>query len=171
MATIGGNNSYYIYIRQQKEVIHKHVWSQKPNGGGGGGGNGGKTKPKSSSNFTRVPSFIPGASAINSVLRIIDNGSSVAGATAMLTLGYKTAKTVMSTVQKMTNYVASQSGDYALSMQWDDWTASINNAMHPISAMVSNYMQQEKWAKANQRVSEQRTLLGDTAINTLTKGV
>lgn len=168
MATIGGNNSYYIYIRQQKEVIHKHVWSQKPSGVGGGNGH---VKPRNTSTFSKVPSAVPGSNAINSILDIVKNGASVASIAKAGIAVAKTTQKVQETVSKINNYVASQSGDYSFAMQWDDWAQTQKNIMHPVSGYVNSFFQKEAWAKENQRVSEQRTLLGDTAINTLTKGV
>jgi hypothetical protein len=118
-----------------------------------------------------VPSAVPFSSAINTAIKL---GSKYGTAGAVVGVALAVAevvKTANETTVKLNNYVANQTGDYTQSMAWSNYANQQHNLFHPISSTWNAILKEQEWAKANERTEQTRTLLGDSAINTLTKGV
>lgn len=166
------NGNYHIYIHQTKEVIHKHTTAQKASNGSGSG----NTIPRSVYNNDRqnkvhIPSQVPGASIANNIISMSTEGASVGGVIGVVIAVAKATEQAQKAVAKLAEETASASGDYTWSTWWNNMATTQHNIMHPISSYISAQQMQASWARADRATDEQRTLLGDTAINTLTKGV
>lgn len=167
-----GNNNYHIYIHQTKTIehIHKHTVTHKFTGGGGGG-----SKPT-------APSFGGGDGEFNlpnnitpsAVTKVMGSyakyGYGGAIVTAIVAVAKATEKACKA-AEKMSNLTSTMTGDYTYSIWWSNIMTGVNNTLHPVTALISAQQTEASWARANRKVEEQRTLLGDATINTLTKGV
>lgn len=165
-----GNGNYHIYIHQTKEIIHKKVVTNKISFGSGKGG----TKPsgiRGSDKSSRIPSQVPGSGIANSVLSIAKNGMSVGGVIGVAIAVAKATEQAQKAVGKLAEQTASQTGDYTWSTWWNNMSNAQHNVMHPFSAWLKAQQTDASWARANKKAEEQRSLLGDTALNTVTKGV
>lgn len=162
------NGNYHIYIHQTKEVIHKHTTAQK-------------ASSQSQIRATKPRKINEGQSqggyngifkeSLNEILEDMgytsEMGTAVAAAIAMA----KATEQAQKAVAKLAEETASATGDYTWSTWWNNMATTQHNIMHPISSYISAQQTQASWARADRATDEQRTLLGDTAINTLTKGV
>lgn len=165
-----GNGNYHIYIHQTKEVIHKRVATNKISFGSGNG-NTKPSSPRGSGKSSRIPSSIPGSGVANSVLQLVKNGASVGGVIGVAIAVVKATEHAQKAVGKLAEQTASQTGDYTWTTWWNNMATTQHNVMHPLSSFFQAQQTEANWARANKKVEEQRSLLGDTAINTLTKGV
>ncbi len=158
--------SYHIYIHNETQ----------PSGGGGkkptvpNGGGKKPTKPNGEGwrSAWRLPGFVPGSGVVNTALKAIRGGMTPYGAIAAVVATVKTAEQVVTT---MNSIVAPLTGDYAFQMGWDNLMQMQNNVLHPVSSSVRAILQTEKWEAQRAKKAEERSLLGDTALNTLTKEV
>lgn len=165
-----GNGNYHIYIHQTKEVVHKHVTTQKISLGGGGKGTRSSGFGSSSKN-KKIPSQVPGASIGNTIMSVAKNGWSAAGVIGIAVAVVKATEQAQKCVGKLAEQTASYTGDYTWTTWWNNMAQTQHNILHPISSYIKAQTTEASWAKASKKTDEQRTLLGDTAINTLTKGV
>lgn len=164
------NGDYHIYIHQTKEIIHKKVTANKVSFGSGRSGTK-VSNVKSDGKSASIPSQIPGAGVANSVLKLAKSGASAGGVIGIAIAVAKATEQAQKTVAKIAEKTASQTGDYTWSTWWNNLANAQHNIMHPISSLLQAQQTEANWARANQKAEEQRSLLGDTAINTLTKGV
>lgn len=164
------NGDYHIYIHQTKEIIHKKVTANKISFGSGRGGTR-VSNIRGDGKSARVPSQIPGASVANSVLSLAKGGASVGGVIGVAIAVAKATEQAQKTVGKIAERTASQTGDYTWSTWWNNLANAQHNIMHPVSSLIRAQQTEASWAKANKKADEQRSLLGDTALATITKGV
>ena len=164
---------YHIYIHQTKEIIHKRVTAQKPSQMGVSKTGGSNTRPREAESTSKkyFPSQVPGSSVANSILRVSRNGASIGGVIGVAVAAAKATEQAQKAIGKMNDYTAAYTGDYSFSIAYQNYAQYQHNIMHPISGYIRSELTQSSWARANRKVEEQRSLLGDTAINTLTKGV
>lgn len=160
--------SYHIYIHNETQPSgggKKPTVPDKPDGGGkkptvpdkpGGG------------KIPTIPGVVPGSGVVNTAIRMINGNMGAYGAIAAVVAAVRTAEQV---VTAMNNVVAPLTGDYSFQMGWDNFMQMQNNVFHPISSSVNAVLQTEKWEAQRAKKAEERTLLGDTALNTLTKEV
>ena len=171
---MASNSSYYIYIKNVKQE-NKKTTPKAPSdyGGDSDKGNGGtKPTPPNEGGGKRVPSFVPYSSQLNSVGRLFSSGTSAfVKASISIAILTKTLQIAEQTTTAINNYVSVQTGDYSSKLKWDNLDRGIKNVIHPISSSINAFLTQEAWERSNMAKDEQRTLLGDTQINTLTKGV
>lgn len=167
------NGNYHIYIHQTKEIIHKKVSAQSPTQFGKSRAGGSATAPKEvgDSSFKRFPSQLPFSNVANSVLSVTRNGASVGGVIGILVAAAKATEQVQKVAGKMNDLVATATGDYSYAVRYSNLAQYQHNLFHPVSSLLTSQMTQAEWARNNKRIDETRSLLGDTAINTLTKGV
>lgn len=118
-----------------------------------------------------VPSFVPFSSAINTAIKLGSKYGTAGTIVGVALAVAEVTKVANQTTVKLNNYIASQTGDYTQSMAWSNYATEQHNLFHPISATWNAVLREQEWAKANTRTEQTRTLLGDSAINTLTKGV
>ena len=171
---MASNSSYYIYIKNIKQE-NKKTTPKSPSdyGGDSDKGNGGtKPTPPNEGGGKRVPSFVPYSSQMNAVGKLFSNGTSAfVKASISVAILAKTLQIAEQTTTAINNYVSVQTGDYSSKLKWDNLDRGIKNVIHPISSSINALLTQEAWERSNMAKDEQRTLLGDTQINTLTKGV
>lgn len=171
---MASNSSYYIYIKNVKQE-NKKTTPKAPTdyGGDSDKGDGGtKPTPPNDGGGKHVPSFVPYSSQMNTVGRLFSSGTGAfAKASITLAILTKTLQIAEQTTTAINNYVSVQTGDYSSKLQWDNLDRSIKNVIHPISSSINALLTREAWERSNLAKDEQRTLLGDTQINTLTKGV
>lgn len=171
---MASNSSYYIYIKNVKQE-NKKTTPKAPTdyGGDSDKGDGGtKPTPPNDGGGKRVPSFVPYSSQMNTVGRLFSSGTSgFAKASIALAIIVKTLQIAEQTTTAINNYVSVQTGDYSSKLKWDNLDMGIRNAISPITSSIRAFLTQEAWERSNLAKDEQRTLLGDTQINTLTKGV
>lgn len=171
---MAGNSSYYIYIKNIKQENRKTT-PKAPSDYGGDSDKGGGTKPtppNDGDGRNRVPSYVPYSSQMNTVGRLFSKGTSCfAKASIALGILVKTLKIAEQTTTAINNYVSVQTGDYSSKLKWDNIDRTIQNVTNPISSSVGAFLAQEAWERSDLAKDEQRTLLGDTQLNTLTKGV
>lgn len=160
------NGDYHIYIHQTKEIIHKKVVSHKINGGSSGTSTKGFSSKED--NFD-VPNL--SSKGLMSIAKSALKGSKFGAAVAVVCAIAKATEQAQKTVGKLVEQTASQTGDYSWSVQYNNMAQVQHNIFHPISSTLKAQQIEANWARANQKAEEQRSLLGDTAINTLTKGV
>lgn len=160
--------NYHIYIHQTKETVDKKVIVHKIIGRPGGT----PTDPSSpgGGGFS-VPSQIPGSGIANSIIRLARNGATAASVMGVAVAVVKATEQAQKTVGKLAEQTASASGDYSWSIWWNNMATEQHNIFHPVSSWWNAQQTEASWARANKKVDEQRTLLGDAALNTLTKGV
>lgn len=164
---MAGNKSYHIYIHNEGNGGGKKPTTPE-NGGGKEDGGKKPTKPGRPWRSTYVPSIVPGSRVINVALRAYRGSMTPYGVLAATITAVKTAEQVVTT---MNNIVAPLTGDYVMQMAWSNAMQMQNNILNPISSSVRAMLQTEKWEVARAKQDENRTLLGDTALNTLTKEV
>lgn len=162
-----GNGNYHIYIHQTKEVIQKKTVTHKFSSGSRPTSTKGFSKKKSNLN---IPSNIS-ASSLVSVAKSAVSGSKFGIAVAIVCAVAKATEQAQKTVGKLAEQTASQTGDYTWSMWWNNMATQQHNVLHPVTSLLQAQQNEASWARANKKVEEQRSLLGDTTINTLTKGV
>lgn len=179
---MAGNGNYHIYIHQTKEIIHKKVVTQKPSSFSAPTSGGGNTTPRAPSGsgdeegggLNYVPRQVPGAGVYNGAIRIakgFSSGASAGGVIAAIVAIVKATEACQKAAGKMNDYVATATGDYTRSIWHSNLASGHSVLMHPISSTWQAGQTEASWYRANQRIEEQRALLGDSAINTLTKGV
>lgn len=177
---MASNGNYHIYIHQTREVIHRKVVTVKPSGFGSTNPSGGGSLPKAPSGEDdggspkQIPSQVPGASIYNGVVRLAkaqSTGAMVGGVIGVIIAVAKAAEAAQKAAGKMNDYTASATGDYSHAIWYGNLAAGQHAIMHPFSTLWSAQQTEASWYRANQRAEEQRSLLGDSAINTLTKGV
>lgn len=172
---MASNSSYYIYIKNIKQENRKTTPKAPSDYGGDSNKGDGGTKPKppnDGDDRERVPSYVPYSRQMNTVGRLFSSGTSgFSKATIALAIIIKTLKIAEQTTTAINNYVSVQTGDYTSKLKWDNIDRTIKNVTSPISSSVGAFLAQEAWERSDLAKDEQRTLLGDTQINTLTKGV
>lgn len=164
------NGNYHIYIHQTKEVIHKHVTAQKVSSSGNGGGTkssgvGGSKKIK------RIPSQVPGSRIANTVIGIVNKGWTAGGVIGAVIAIAKATEFAQKSSGKLAEQTATLTGDYTYTTFHNNMAQTQHNILHPLSSSYKAQLVEASWLMASKRTDEQRSLLGDTAINTLTKGV
>lgn len=176
---MASNGNYHIYIHQTKEIVHKKVVVGKPSSFGTGTGRG-NTEPSSPSgeddggNLHQIPSQVPGSAIYNGAVRLSkasSAGAKVGGIIGIIVAVAKATEAAQKAAGKMNDYVASATGDYTHAIWYSNLANGQHILFHPISSTISAQQTEAQWYRANQRIEEQRSLLGDSAINTLTKGV
>lgn len=170
-------SNYHIYIHQTKTIIRKRVVTVKTSEFGGGGGGNVPRAPSDGgdgNNPRTIPSQVPGASIYNGAVRLAkaeSAGAAVGGIIGIVIAVAKAAEAAQKAAGKMNDYVASATGDYSHALWYSNLGAGQRAVMHPFSTLWGAGQTEASWYRANQRTEEQRSLLGDSAINTLTKGV
>lgn len=165
------NGNYHIYIHQTKEIIKKKVIVQEPSSFCGHGRCPAAPKDLINVDTARFPSSIPGSSVANSILSVQRNGVSLAGTIGVAVAIAKATEQVQKVAGKMNDLVATATGDYSYATYYSNLAQYQHNLFHPVSSLLSAQQTQAEWARNARRTEETRSLLGDTAINTLTKGV
>ena len=163
---MAANGNYHIYIHQTKEIIHKKVVTHKVAGGSGGTSTKGFSNKGNNFNIPNISS-----QGLMGVAKSAISGSKFGVAVAVVCAVAKATEQAQKTVGKLVEQTASQTGDYSWSVQYNNMARVQHNIFHPISSTLQAQQIEANWARANQKTEEQRSLLGDTAINTLTKGV
>lgn len=161
------NGDYHIYIHQTKEIIHKKVVTHKVSGGSSGTSTKGFSSDEKTAN---LPTNLS-PSGLVGIAKSAIRGSKFGVAVAVVCAIAKATEQAQKTVGKLVEQTASQTGDYSWSVQYNNMATIQHNIFHPISSTLKAQQIEANWAMANQKAEEQRSLLGDTAINTLTKGV
>lgn len=163
--------NYHIYIHQTKEIIRKKVIVHQVTGKPGGTPTDPSSPGEGGGGGFSVPSQIPGSGIANTVIRMSKSGVTASGVIALAVAVVKATEQAQKTVGKLAEQTASASGDYSWSIWWNNLANEQHNLFHPFSAWIGAQQTEASWARANKKVDEQRTLLGDAALNTLTKGV
>jgi len=166
------SGNYHIYIHNIVEQ-RKPTVPNPPSKGGSGNGSGTVPNPPSGSGSSvpsRVPSFVPGSQVFNTLKRF----QSAKGLTlppVAIGVAIQVVKSAEQAITTMNDYVSKQTGDYTSKLAWDNAMQTQKNVLHPVSSTIQAYLTREEWERRDKAVAEERSLLGDTAINTLTKGV
>ena len=82
----------------------------------------------------------------------------VAAAYACVKLGVAITDTVL-------DFQALETGYYGNQVGWQNFKQTINNVLHPFSSNINAHKTQRQWAIENQKLKQQRDLLGDSVIN------
>lgn len=166
------SKSYHIYIHNDKGRRSP----TKPNPPSQGGGNGSGTVPNPPSQGggggtpPRVPGWVPGSRVVNTANRL-SNARGLALANAIVATTILVVKATEQAITSANDYVSAQTGDYTAKLGWDNAMQTQKNVLHPVSSTIQAYLTRETWERRDKALAEERSLLGDTALNTLTKGV
>lgn len=161
-----GNGNYHIYIHQTKEIIKKKVITHKFVGSSNGTSTDGFSSKEKDFNIPNISS-----KGLMGVAKAAISGSKFGVAVAVVCAIAKATEQAQKAVGKLVEQTASATGDYSWSIEYNNMATIQHNIFHPISSTFQAQQTEANWARANKRAEEQRSLLGDTAINTLTKGV
>lgn len=167
---MAGASNYHIYIHNVVENRKPTVPNPPSDGGGSGSGTiptppsgGGSTPP-------RMPGWVPGSQVVNTARRF-QTAKGLALANVAIGVAIQAVKMTEQAITTMNDYVTKQTGDYASKLAWDNAMQTQKNVLHPVSSSIQAYLTREDWERRDKAVAEERSLLGDTALNTLTKGV
>ena len=102
-------------------------------------------------------------------------GSVVAGATTTagkiaiaIYAAYKVADKVISVIEP---FVTRETGDYRFSVAWHNVKATINNFMNPVHSGISHLRYNQEMRLYNEKQEQQRLLIGDSFINSVSRKV
>lgn len=164
------NGNYHIYIHQTKEVIHKHVHTQKISSSGKETGGTRSSGVSGEKDLKRIPSQIPGSSLGNAIISGVKKGG-VGGTIGIVVAVAKAVEQAQKACGKLAEQTASATGDYTFTTTYNNMAQTQHNIMHPLTSYIKAQETEASWLRASRRTEEQRSLLGDSALNTLTKGV
>lgn len=147
-------------------------WSQKSEGESGGAFS--QTQSQTSGNvggggFNAVKAITKAASVAQNPDSVISAAFVaaakfvpwVAAAYACVRLGVAIADNVL-------EFQALETGYYGNQIKWQDWKQGVRNIFHPFSSGINALKTQRQWAIENQKLTQQRDLLGDSVINSYT---
>lgn len=66
------------------------------------------------------------------------------------------------------DFQALETGYYGNQVGWQNFKQTISNVFHPFSSSINAHKTQRQWAIENQKLKQQRDLLGDSVINSWT---
>ena len=66
------------------------------------------------------------------------------------------------------DFQALETGYHGNQVGWQNFKQTINNVFHPFSSSINAHKTQRQWAIENQKLKQQRDLLGDSVINSWT---
>lgn len=69
------------------------------------------------------------------------------------------------------SHLETYTGHYEYSMEWNNFKTAINNVLNPIGSILKVVRRQYQFNLQNQRLDQERTLIGNSILSTSVKGV
>lgn len=158
---------YNIFIHTNNEggMSNKtKPWANQENGGGENGANA----------FTVGTNVINGASSFASsgFTPYAETGvSQLSKVAPAIALGVTVAKLADKVMTTGFNHLETYTGHYEYSLELNNFKTALHNVMNPIGTFMKVLHRQYQFKLQNQRLDQERTLVGNSILSTSVKGV